>query len=239
MKHTSYYQGRRLDLLAPRRALPARPLGWTKPAYGTQAYWQAIANGWISELEIEGDQAAQEHRSARARASMHRKAPEPARWQRQAPKASRQYANAMATTAARDDRLTPQAKALLQVILARCGKGTTTTTCKTTLASIMSRHVRSVQRYIAELIKFGYITAETRRGPSGLYTGLVISITQAVRPFFAAWDDLGSWLASKGATWPESRGFPVETKLSHKNQVLNTPLLERQADQPVGWESFA
>ena len=45
------------------------------------------------------------------------------REKRPVPNESRQYANPMATTAARDDRLTPQAKALLQVIRARAGKG--------------------------------------------------------------------------------------------------------------------
>ena len=59
-----------------------------------------------------------------------------------------------------------------------------TETCKTTLAHIMGVCTRSIGRYIAELIRFGYIEARVRRGAGGLYTGLVITITEKVLPCF-------------------------------------------------------
>ena len=46
---------------------------------------------------------------------------DPARWFRPEPRASVQYAAHMATTAARDHRLTPQSKAVLQVLRALRG----------------------------------------------------------------------------------------------------------------------
>lgn len=75
----------------------------------------------------------------------------PTRWFRPEPRPSVQYVGHMATTAARDHRLTPQSKAVLQVLRARCGHGTVTPTCKTTLAHIMGVCTRSIGRYIAEL----------------------------------------------------------------------------------------
>ena len=73
------------------------------------------------------------------------------RHSRPAPSYSRQYAAEMATTAARDDRLTPQAKAFLQVLRARCGKGRVTEFAKATLAAVMSRSVRTIRRYLFDL----------------------------------------------------------------------------------------
>ena len=70
----------------------------------------------------------------------------PARWFRPEPRPSVQYAGHMATTAARDRRLTPQSKAVLVVLRARCGHGTDTVTCKTTLAHIMGVCTRSIGR---------------------------------------------------------------------------------------------
>ena len=119
----------------------------------------------------------------------------PSRWMRKEPRASIQYAGHMATTALRDRRLTPQAKALLGVLRARCGNGTRTETCKTTLAQIMGVCTRSIGRYVADLVRFGYIEARPRIGCSGLYTGLVISITEKVLPAFRKTAWLAGWLA--------------------------------------------
>ena len=138
----------------------------------------------------------------------------PPRWLRSEPRQSAQYAGHMATTAARDRRLTPQAKALLVVLRARCGNGTRTATCKTTLAHIMGVCTRSIGRYIADLMRFGYIDAAARKGPSGLYTGLVVTITEKVLPCFrnVAW--LSGWLAQNLG---DDGGYRDRTELSHTN----------------------
>jgi len=138
----------------------------------------------------------------------------PARWHRPEPRLSVQYAGHMATTAARDHRLTPQSKALLTVLRARCGNGTATATCKTTLAHIMGVSTRSIGRYIADLVRFGYIVARMRQGASGLYTGLVLTITAKVLPCFRNLPWLAGWLAQN---LPADRGNPDRTELSHTN----------------------
>lgn len=176
---------------AETRAANARPpQGWRRPPYGTPEFWQAYGYGWIS------DEQAQEasRRAERARASLGTLARPPRRWGRAEPRETRQYANAMATTAARDNRLTPQAKALLQVLRARCGNGLETRTTKTTLADILSRHVRTIQRYIQELVRFGYITIETRTNERGSHTGLIVRLCQKVLPFWKEDGRLAEWL---------------------------------------------
>lgn len=203
-----------------------KPAGYQRPAYGTDAYRDGYRAGWITWDEWEADERASMARRARANASYGTVGAYPARWHRPEPQESRQYANQMATTAARDDRLTPQAKALLQVIRARCGRGQTTTTCKTTLAAVMSRHARSVQRYIAELVRFGYIETRTRRGDSGLYTGLIIRITEKVAPFYAKAEALAEWLwtTTQDTTADLFRGFSDRTGLSPKNDPHKNPI---------------
>jgi len=138
----------------------------------------------------------------------------PARWQRPEPRPSVQYAGHMATTAARDHRLTPQSKALLVVLRARCGTGTRTDTCKTTLAHIMGVTTRSIGRYVAELVRFGYIATRTRRGASGLDVGLAVTITEKVLPCFRKLPWLAGWLAQN---LPANRANPGRTELSHTN----------------------
>ena len=196
---------------------PARPHHWTKPPYRSADYWAAVSNGWISWEEAEADNALYEERRARA-LDVQRTGKRiwNARHGRPEPRPSRQYAGHMVTTAARDDRLTPQSKALLQVIRARCGNGRQTETCKTTLADIMSRHPRSVQRYLSELAQFGYIRTRIRRGFDGLYTGLVIWITETVLPFFANDGALAEWL--------QNPAFSDRTQLSPTNYPSKNPL---------------
>jgi len=140
----------------------------------------------------------------------------PARWFRPEPRPSIQYAGHMATTAARDRRLTPQSKALLTVLRARCGHGTATATCKTTLAHIMGVTTRSIGRYVAELIRFGYIDRRARRGSSGLDIGLLISITDKVLPCFRKLSWLSGWLAQN---LPEHGGNSGRTELSYTNHI--------------------
>lgn len=160
---------------------------------------------------------AMQNREARRRglyARIETGAAVPARWFKGEPRVSVQYAGHVATTAMRDRRLTPQSKALLVVLRARCGNGTRTETCKTTLAHIMGVSTRSIGRYVAELVRFGYIDARARLGASGLYTGLVLTITEKVLPCFRKIAWLGGWLAQNLGV---SGGNPDRTGLSHTN----------------------
>jgi hypothetical protein len=215
-----------------------RPINYVRPAYGTDAYRADYRVGWITWDDWEADERTSTERRARANASYGTHAAAPVRWGRGGPQDTRQYANPMATTAARDDRLTPQAKALLQVIRARCGKGDQMQTTKFTLASYMSRHVRSVQRYLAELQRFGYINARTRCGPSGLFTGLLIQITEKVTPFFAKGQALADWLTQfvdrKQPKFPQFHAFSEETTLSPKNQYKKIILISNQNGHAFG-----
>lgn len=153
----------------------------------------------------------------------------PTRWHRAEPRPSIQYAGHMATTAVRDRRLTPQAKALLVILRARCGNGTRTETCKTTLAHIMGVCTRSIGRYVADLVRFGYIEARPRIGGSGLYTGLVIAITEKVLPAFRKTAWLAGWLAQNLG---DSGGNRDRTGLSDRNHSQEeSSVLER------GWAS--
>lgn len=196
-----------------------------------------IANSLLASM-IRADRATPRHKAAHIvdhlTALHHREArrqslywrmdksgvPAPARWFRREPRASDQYAGHMATTAARDSRLTPQSKALLQVLRARCGNGSETATCKTTLAHIMGVCTRSIGRYVAELIRFGYIEARARRGGSGLYTGLVIRITEKVLPCFRKLPWLAGWLAQN---LPNNGGKSDRTELSYINHSHKEP----------------
>ncbi len=147
----------------------------------------------------------------------------PTRWHRPAPRASNQYAAHMATEAARDRRLVPQAKALLVVLRARCGTGTVTQTCKTTLAHIMGVCTRSIGRYLAELARFGYIERISRRGHSGLTIGLAVTITEKVLPCFRRLPWLAGWLAQN---LPATGANSGRTQLSHTNHSHKEPLSE-------------
>lgn len=151
----------------------------------------------------------------------------PARWHRPEPRPSLQYAGHMATTAARDHRLTPQSKALLTVLRARCGNGTATATCKTTLAHIMGVCTRSIGRYVRELVRFGYIETRIRRGATGLHVGLAVVISEKVLPCFrkAAW--LAGWLA---ANLPADGAILGRTELSYTNH-------SHKESSSLGWFS--
>lgn len=136
------------------------------------------------------------------------------------PNASRQYANPMATTAARDDRLTPQAKALLQVIRARAGKGRETQTTKGTLAAILSRSARSITRYLRDLERCGYVTTRTRADHRGLHLGLVLTITEKVMPFYSNLKKLGAWLGENVGLKPIVPFMPFATGEAGQGRAL-------------------
>ena len=136
------------------------------------------------------------------------------RSERPMPNESRQYANPMATTAARDDRITPQAKALLQVIRARVGKGTETITTKGTLAAIVSRSTRSITRYLRDLERCGYIETRTRANHRGFHLGLVLTITGKVLPFFSELSKLAKWLGESAGLKPVVPFMPFSTSIT-------------------------
>lgn len=194
------------------------------------AIWRDQAAGLISIAEARrrsagvGLPAAVEHAPStpvptRARAKVR------PRHTRPSPNESRQYAQAMATTAARDDRLTPQAKAFLQVLRARCGKGRETTITKGTAASIMSRSARTIRRYLVDLVRFGYIELATRSDPRGMHLGLKVKLTELVTPFYEEARGLARWLAEtpKAAFQPFAAVLaPLQqgvTLLTPKNQT--------------------
>lgn len=163
-----------------------KPLSYERPAYNTPQYWRDCASGWISNEEQREDHADFETRRRRALDSKHNKASSPHRHERAVPRSSKQFSKSMSTQAARDDRLTPQSKALLQVLVARTGRGRFTDTTKTTLGIIMNRCPRSIQRYVQELIKFGYIRTQVRKSRrTGFFIGLRVWVMNSVLPFFA------------------------------------------------------
>jgi len=163
-----------------------KPVPYERPAYNTPRYWRDCALGWITDTEQRGDHADFETRRRRALDSKYNQATPPHRHERVAPRCSKQFSKSMSTQAARDDRLTPQSKALLQVLVARTGRGHSTDTTKTTLGIIMNRCPRSIQRYVQELTKFGYIRTQVRKSRrTGFFIGLRIWIMNDVLPFFA------------------------------------------------------
>jgi len=52
------------------------------------------------------------------------------------------------------------------------------------LANVMNRSTRTIQRYVADLVQFGYIVAHTKRNARGLYVGLVMRVSEHTKPFY-------------------------------------------------------
>lgn len=211
--------------------------GWKKPRFGSEAYRVMMQKGMITPEEAEADEimrAIRAERTGQQKTAADRAAASwqplqrpigtrrqiPPRWGREAPIPSDQYSPNMATTAARDNRLTPQAKALLQVLHARCVANGSTETTKGTLANIMGRCERTIQRYIADLVRFGYIETKTRRNGRGLYNGLVIVVTGLVKPCYEALRHTAKLITPiLMASSPESLGFLDRTILSPKKRL--------------------
>jgi hypothetical protein len=206
------------------RALP-RPRNYQRPAFGTDAYRDHYRTGWISFDEYQADELNHVARVKRARSSLGTFASPPNRWRNAEPKQNRQYANPMSTEAMHDSRLTMGARALLVELRARCGKGIYTEATKYGLALALNRSTRTIQRYLKDLIQFGYIVTQTRAdAATRLYTGLRIKLTEKVTPFFAKAGELAGWMAEKGLSFLESGNsleFPEETKTSSKNHPIN------------------
>lgn len=192
LQHEETHRAAAQELLLERARAKTRtggickPTSYRPPQFNTPEYWRDCARGWISDEQQLQDQADYETRRRRALDSKHSRTPVPHRHLRPAPRETKQFSKCMSTQAARDDRLTPQSKALLQLIVARTGRGRYTDTTKTTLGVIMSRCPRSIQRYLQELIQFGYIRTQTRKSRrSGFFIGLRIWIMNSVLPFFS------------------------------------------------------
>lgn len=152
--------------------------------------------------------------------------------QRPSPNDSRQYTPAMATTAARDDRLTPNAKALLQVLRARCGKTRETTITTGTAGNIMSRSTRTIRRYLTQLVRWGYVETKVRMNRNGMHIGLTIIVTDLVAPFYESAKGLARWLAEmpSAALRPFTSvvaGKQGRTLMSSKNQTPISSLMEK------------
>ncbi|ORE97089.1 helix-turn-helix domain-containing protein [Aurantimonas sp. 22II-16-19i] len=155
------------------------------------------------------------------------------RQDRPEPNDSRQYANPMATTAARDDRLTPQAKALLQVIRARAGKGRQTAVTKGTLAAILSRSTRSITRYLRDLERCGYIVTKIRASGRGLHLGLVLTLSEKVLPYFTETKRLARWLGETAGLKALVPFMPFSTKTAG-GKMASRPGLDAPDDQSSG-----
>ncbi|NDW07606.1 helix-turn-helix domain-containing protein [Jiella pacifica] len=191
------------------------------------AIWADFRAGLISLEEAErrsarigaAAEASVDCPAPRKKGRAPRPTPRP-RHTRPAPKPSRQYANPMATTAMRDDRLTPGAKALLVVLRARCGKGRVTQFAKATLAATMQRSARTIRRYLLDLERFGYIAARIRKTAKGFHTGLVITLTNKVLPFFAEQSGLAAWLAEA----PERERLPFPPFAATRRAAAATSL---------------
>lgn len=220
---------------AERRAAEAtRPAGYQRPRFGTPSYATDYRAGWITADEYLADAAEQEERRQRAKQSRHGSTPAPARWARSAPRSTGQFSRPIDMTAHHDDRLTPMSRLILHEIRARMGRGSSWSTCKATLGRIMRRSPRTVQRSLKELEAFGYIVKQIRTGAKGMHTGLVLWITEAVRPFYEQAEKLAEWIEdreSKGLlpalVTPRNGGFSGETRTPPINQSKNISLMAR------------
>lgn len=155
--------------------------------FGTPEYWRDVAAGRITWEQAEADQRQRSERSQRARQSRQdgRRTQDP-RADRPAPDDSRQWCREMDTTAFRDDRLTMGAKALLAVIVAECGdyESTGRMLAKDYLSRRINRSARTVQRYLAQLRRFGYLAAEAVTNRAGWIIGQVLRPMPQCRPFW-------------------------------------------------------
>lgn len=172
------------------------------PLFGTPEYWQAIEHGHITWEQAEAAQQARETRRQRALASASNRTRDPRR-DKAPPEDSRQWARELSTAAMRDDRLTPGAKALLVLIAAEIGDFPRRMLAKGYLARRIKRSARTVQRYLVQLRRYGYIDTEEATAKSGWCIGQRIRLLSASLPF---WHPINR--RKQGET------FPTHTKAS-------------------------
>jgi hypothetical protein len=106
------------------------------------------------------------------------------RQSRPSPPQSRQYAGAMATTAARDQRLGRAAVALAVLLVAQAGGRGHADVTRTYLARTLGYSGRTVARGLAELRACGYVRTEHRLGQLGQTVGLRCQLRPALLPFW-------------------------------------------------------
>jgi len=159
------------------------PSYWEKPPFKSQEYREAVCLGWIGEEEHLADRQAFLNRQKRALETTWRiKGPLP-RSKRPHPIQGSQYSREMSTEAARSQRLTPNAKALLQIIYAYSGKRGWWSVTKTFLALSMGVSSKSVQRYLSQLVEEGFLLSDIEQvEKTGMVKGLFIRLTEKVFP---------------------------------------------------------
>ena len=158
----------------------------TDHQFGTPRYWQDVAAGKVTWQDAEQEHRDRQARRDRARAAQQqgKRARDP-RANRPPPDDSRQYIQELDSTAMRDDRLTPQAKACLAIIVAEIGNQPSRLLSKSYLARRLSRSPRTVQRYLGQLRRYGYLApAELVRSRKGWIKGQRIRAMPRVRPFW-------------------------------------------------------
>lgn len=231
------------DLFALMQAAPDAP----HPDFAARAViWRDQRAGLISIAEAQRRSAAvgvtpaisQTNQSGQGRGGVPRPPVARPRHERPAPNDSRQYARPMATTAARDDRLTPNAKAFLQVLRARCGKGRETSITKGTAGNIMARSTRTIRRYLVDLVRFGYVELEIMRNCRGLHLGLTVKLTALVAPFYEEVRGLARWLAETPlaefrpfeATFDPGKGRVTLLSSKNQTQIISSSASLKSAD---------
>lgn len=196
-----------------------KPQSWQKPAIGTPEYAEAMSSGWISWEEAQIDEQARSVKRDRAMTSTWQRKRTP-RHERPQPTKNGQFSQKMTTEAARSQRITPNAKALLQIINAYCGKKGYWFVTKTFIANCMGVHPRTVQRYLADLTAEGFLTIDIDQSTyHGMVKGLVIRLAQKV---FPRW--LHKW-------WAENIGNLDRTKMSLNNPQKGISIIKYSREE--------
>jgi hypothetical protein len=113
----------------------------------------------------------------------------------------------MATTVMRDPRVTPGARALAHLLVARAGRTDVIETERWRLANELGVSVRTLARYLADLRgseeRTPYIATEHLVDTRGMVVGIRIIILEALRPY-----------------WLQSQQVPAVTDLSATESLL-------------------
>ncbi len=137
------------------------------------------------------------------------------------PYLSRQYARAMATTVMRDQRVTPGARALAHLLVARAGRRDVLETERWRLAQALGVSVRTLARYLADLRggagRTPYIATEQLVDARGMVVGLRIIILEPLRPY-----------------WRQSQEVPAVTELSGTEALSIIRESSSRAYPPMG-----